>query len=303
MGTPDFAVVSLEHILSAGHEVVLAVTQPDKARGRGGKVQFPPVKEAALAHGIPVFQPERIRDDRSAAELANYKADAAVVAAYGQILPESVLTMPRYGCLNVHASLLPAYRGAAPIQRAILDGCKVTGVAIMQMDKGLDTGDILTSCNVPIADNDTGGSLHDKLAEAGGKLLVQTLDELAAGNLNPTAQGGPTTRYASMLTREMGRINWKESAETIARKVRALSPWPGAYTAMNGRTLKIWRAQALAGSGTVQGEPGSVASHTDSELLIMTGDGILQIEEVQIEGKKRMDIEPFLRGVHDISMR
>jgi len=303
MGTPDFAVVSLEHILAAGHEVVLAVTQPDKARGRGGKIQYPPVKEAAVSHGIPVFQPSRIRAEEAAAELAKLDADVAVVAAYGQILPASILTMPRYGCLNVHASLLPAYRGAAPIQWAIMDGCKVTGVTIMQMDTGLDTGDILASQEVRIEDGDTGGSLHDKLAEAGGELLVHTLAELGSGDLKRIRQGDTNTRYASMLTHEMGRIDWKESADTIARKVRALSPWPGAYTSVNGHILKIWRAKAEGGKDFRKEAPGTVVFRTDESLCIAAGDGVLQIQEVQLEGKKRMDIAPFLRGVRDISLR
>ena len=212
MGTPDFSVGTLEALIEAGHEVVLAVTQPDKPKGRGKEVQFSPVKETALAHGIPVFQPRRVRDPECVEELGKYRADVMVVIAFGQILPKEILEMTPYGCINVHASLLPKYRGAAPIQWAVIDGEPVSGVTTMQMDEGLDTGDMLLKTEVALDEKETGGSLHDKLASAGAKLCVRTLKELEAGRLVPEKQGESPTAYARMLDKKLGAIDWTRSA-------------------------------------------------------------------------------------------
>ena len=239
MGTPDFSVGTLEALIEAGHEVVLAVTQPDKPKGRGKEMQFTPIKECALKYNIPVYQPRRVREPECIEELRKYQADIMIVVAFGQILPKEILEMCTYGCVNVHASLLPKYRGAAPIQWAIIDGETVTGVTTMQMDEGLDTGDMLLKTEIPIEPRETGGSLHDKLAQAGAKLCVKTLEELKAGNITPISQGEATTAYARMLDKQLGNINWTLEAEAIERLIRGLSPWPSAYTNWNNNTMKI----------------------------------------------------------------
>lgn len=301
MGTPDFAVPSMRAILEGGHEIVLAVTQPDRPAGRGNSVRFSPVKEEALIHGIPVFQPEKVRDPEAAARLAAVEPDVAVVIAFGQILPEAILSIPRLGCLNVHASLLPAYRGAAPIQWAIINGETMTGVTIMQMDKGLDTGDILAVKEVPVADDETGGSLHDKLAVAGAELMKETLPLIEAGAIVPRKQGETTTMYAKMLKKETGCIDWHDDAARIERLIRGLSPWPSAYTRANGKTLKIWKAAVVPEEELPQTDPsavpGDIILRKPDALYVLTGNGALSLLEVQMEGKKRMPIADFLRGV------
>ncbi|WP_368321692.1 methionyl-tRNA formyltransferase, partial [Mediterraneibacter gnavus] len=243
MGTPDFSVGTLEALIEAGHEVCLAVTQPDKPKGRGKEMQFPPVKEAALSHGIPVFQPIKVREAACVEELAGYKADVIVVVAFGQILPKAILELTPYGCVNVHASLLPKYRGAAPIQWAIIDGEDVTGVTTMQMDEGLDTGDMLLKTEVPITAEETGESLHDKLSKAGAALCVETLKALEEGTIVPQKQGETPTHYASMLNKKMGNIDWNASAEAIERLIRGLNSWPSAYTHWENKVVKIWSAK------------------------------------------------------------
>ena len=250
MGTPDFSVGTLEALVEAGHEVVLAVTQPDKPKGRGKEMQFTPVKECALRHGIPVFQPKKVRDPECVEELKKYQADVCVVIAFGQILPKEILEMTPYGCINVHASLLPSYRGAAPIQWAVIRGEKISGVTTMQMDEGLDTGDMLEKTEIILDEKETGGSLHDKLAEAGAKLCVHTLDKLVQGDLTPQKQGESPTEYARMLDKKLGDINWEQSAVEIERLIRGLNPWPSAYTDWNGKTMKIWEADAVPGENT-----------------------------------------------------
>lgn len=299
MGTPDFAVSTLKAIIEAGHEVIGVVTQPDKPVGRGKKIRFSPVKEEALLHDIPVFQPRKVRDPEVVKELSALGADVGVVVAFGQILPKSLLDAPKYGCLNVHASLLPAYRGAAPIQWAILNGDEETGVTIMQMDAGLDTGDILTKETVKIESDETGGSLHDKLSEVGGRLLVETLALTEQGKLEPVKQGETTTEYASMLTKELGHIDWNRDALEIDRKVRGLSPWPSAYTRVNGKTFKIWSSEVVEGDGSA---PGTIIQKDRGKLVIACGSGALSLREVQMEGKKRMGIEDFLRGCGEIAL-
>ena len=295
MGTPDFSVGTLEALVEAGHEVVLAVTQPDKPKGRGKEMQFTPVKECALRHGIPVFQPKKVRDPECVEELKKYQADVCVVIAFGQILPKEILEMTPYGCINVHASLLPSYRGAAPIQWAVIRGEKISGVTTMQMDEGLDTGDMLEKTEIILDEKETGGSLHDKLAEAGAKLCVHTLDKLVQGDLTPQKQGESPTEYARMLDKKLGDINWEQSAVEIERLIRGLNPWPSAYTDWNGKTMKIWKADAVPGDNTEKA-PGTITDVTKDDFAVQTGDGQLRVRALQIPGKKRMEADAFLRG-------
>ena len=295
MGTPDFSVGTLEALIAAGHEVCLAVTQPDKPKGRGGKMQYTPVKEKALFYNIPVYQPKRVRDPECVEELRKYNADVMVVVAFGQILPKEILEMTPYGCINVHASLLPKYRGAAPIQWAIIEGEEVTGGTTMQMDEGLDTGDMILKTEVPVAADETGESLHDKLAAAGAALCVETLKALEDGTAVREKQGESPTAYAKMLTKELGDIDWAEPAVKIERLVRGLNSWPSAYTHWNGKVLKIWRAAAEAAE-TADVQPGTVVSVEKESFAVQTGDGVLRVLEVQMPGKKRMDAGAFLRG-------
>lgn len=300
MGTPEFSVGALEALIDAGHDVCAVVTQPDRKKGRGQELLFSPVKEAALKHEIEVLQPERAKNDDFIEQLATYNADIFVVAAYGQILPKSILDMPKYGCINIHASLLPRYRGAAPIQWCIINGDKSTGVTIMQMDEGLDTGDMLLSESFELASDETGGSLHDKLSECGARLVVRALADIEAGNINPTPQPEiSTTQYASMLNKNMGKINWQASAEEIERLIRGLSPWPSAFTYLNGKTLKIWKAVLVKKEADLN--PGTVFNVSKNGFCVACAVDALSIEILQLEGKKRMDTADFLRGcvLHD----
>lgn len=296
MGTPDFAVGALQAILAAGHEVVCVVTQPDKAKGRSGQLQPPPVKECALAHGIPVLQPVKLRDGDCYDQLRSYGADLFVVAAFGQILPKEVLEMPRLGCINIHASLLPKYRGAAPIQWSILDGEEYTGVTIQQMNEGLDTGDILSVSKVRIEDEDTADSLFDKLCICGAALVVDTIPKLERGEITPIPQKEEESSYAAKLTKEYGRIDWSLSAKQLDLKVRGLNSWPSAYTFYKGKQLKIWKAKQA--SGASEHAAGTITALTKESFLVQTGDGALEVFEVQLEGKKRMSAGDFLRGMH-----
>ena len=294
MGTPDFSVGTLEALVEAGHEVVLAVTQPDKPKGRGKEMQFTPVKECAMKHGIPVFQPRRVREPECIEELRKYEADVMVVVAFGQILPKEILEMTEYGCINVHASLLPKYRGAAPIQWAIIDGEEVTGVTTMQMDEGLDTGDMLLKTIIPIEAKETGGSLFDKLAEAGAKLCVETLDGLVAKTIVPEAQGETPTAYAKQIKKELGDIDWTWDGKAIERLIRGLTPWPSAYSNWNGKQMKIWDAEIT--DGNTEETPGTIVKVEKDAFYVQTGNGLLKVCELQIPGKKRMDAGAFLRG-------
>lgn len=296
MGTPDFSVGTLEALIEAGHEVALVVTQPDKPKGRGGKMQYTPVKEVAVAHNIPVYQPKRIREPECIEELRKYNVDIMVVIAFGQILPKEILEMTPYGCVNVHASLLPSYRGAAPIQWAVINGEKVSGVTTMQMNEGLDTGDMLLKVEIPLDEKETGGSLHDKLAEAGARLCVETLDALKAGTVTPEKQGDSPTAYAKMLDKHMGKIDWKMSAKEIERLIRGLNPWPSAYTRWNenDKGMKIWEAEVA--EGQTDKAAGTVVEVAKDGFFVQTGDGLLKITALQIPGKKRMDAAAFLRG-------
>lgn len=295
MGTPDFSVGTLEAILEAGHEVVLAVTQQDKPKGRGKQMQPPPVKECAMSHGIPVYQPKKVRDPESVSYLKTFQPDIIIVAAFGQILPKEILEMPKYGCVNVHASLLPKYRGAAPIQWAVINGDAISGVTTMRMDAGLDTGDMIEKKEVVLAEDETGGSLFGALAKEGAKLCVHTMRLIEEGKAVYTKQEESEATHVGMISKQMGNIDWEQPADVIERLIRGLNPWPSAYTKLNGKTLKIWRAKAEPGGNAC--DAGKVILVTKKELKVQTGDGALSLLEVQLEGKKRMDIEAFLRGV------
>ena len=294
MGTPDFAVGALEALVEAGHEVVAVVTQPDKPKGRGKEMQQTPVKVCALKHNIEVFQPVKIKHKEAVEVLKGYGAELFVVAAFGQILSKEILDMPKYGCVNIHASLLPKYRGAAPIQWAILDGEKETGVTIMQMNEGLDTGDMLTKVIVPIEDTDTGESLFDKLAEAGAKLLIETIPQIESGEVTPQPQDDSLSTYAKMIKKEMGLIDWKKEAVVLERLVRGMNSWPSAYTHFNGKTLKVWESEVEMGNHDVA--PGTVVEVTKNSIKVQTGQDLLVLKQIQLEGKKRMDVAAFLLG-------
>ncbi|MBR6329010.1 MAG: methionyl-tRNA formyltransferase [Lachnospiraceae bacterium] len=300
MGTPEFASVSLKKLIEDGHEIVLAVTQPDREKGRGKKIQASPVKELAVAEGIPVFQLARIKDAEAVEELKKYDADIFVVAAFGQILSRDVLDIPKYGCINVHASLLPRYRGASPIQWAILDGEEITGVSIMQMDEGLDTGDVLGSSAVSITADDTGASLHEKLAEEGSALLLKVLKQIEDGTVVRTPQSDEDSCYAGLIRKDMGRLDFTKSARQLDRMIRAFNPWPGAYTTLNGRILKIWNAEPVEAHEVASQDRssacGTIIAVAPDSFDILTGDGALRVFQLQSEGKKRMCTADFLRG-------
>ena len=307
MGTPDFAVGALEAIIAAGHQVEAVVTQPDRPRGRGKEVQITPVKACAMAHEIPVFQPVRVKEKEAVEVLRSYGADIFVVAAFGQLLSEEILAMPKYGCVNIHASLLPKYRGAGPIQWAIIDGEEKTGVTIMQMDKGLDTGDMLMKTEVVIAPGETGDSLHDKLAAAGAELIVEALPKIERGEITPVRQNEEETCYAKRLDKSMGRIDWQLDAKKLDCLIRGLLSWPGAYTRFRGRNLKIWEEVVTSEAelaaeelelqeDVVHAVPGTVVGVKKEAFYVRTGEGNLKILAVQPEGKKRMPVKDFLLG-------
>lgn len=306
MGTPDYAVSALEAIVQAGHQVSAVVTQPDKPKGRGKGIQMTPVKECALKYGIPVFQPVKIKEPEAVEILRGYEADIFVVAAFGQILSEEILTMPEYGCINIHASLLPKYRGASPIQWAILNGEQETGITIMRMAKGIDTGDMLMKCTVPVEPKETGESLHDKLCAAGAELIVQALPKIERGELEPEKQNEADATYVTVLQKSLGHIDWSKDAVFLDRLVRGLNPWPSAYTVYQGRTLKLWECEPVCGgpdSGAAGTEPegkcvtpGRIEKVVKDAFYVRTGDGLLKVLQVQLEGKKRMPVKDFLLG-------
>ena len=303
MGTPDFAVPALKALIREGYLVTAVVTQPDKPKGRGKILMPSPVKEVALEYGIPVLQPRRVREEGFFEILQQYGPDLIVVAAFGQIIPVSVLELPEFGCINIHASLLPKYRGAAPIQHAILDGEKETGVTIMQMGEGLDTGDILTQKIIPIRDTDTAGSLFDILAEEGAELLVRTLPSVFDGTVVREKQPEEsTTAYASMIRKEQGILDFGRTARELERHIRGMDPWPGAFTHLNGKTLKVWKAfaepDAKAWPDGARAEAGTILSADKDGIRIACADGALLLKEIQLEGKKRMETDAFLRGFH-----
>lgn len=294
MGTPDFAVASLAALVEGGHEIVLAVTQPDKPKGRGHRLAPPPVKEFALKRGIEVYQPASVRTEEAYQRLAACGAEAFIVAAYGKILPEAVLNLPKHGCINVHASLLPKYRGAAPIQWSIANGETVTGVTTMQMDAGLDTGDMLLKTEVAITPEDTGETLHDKLAAAGAEVLLETLARLEAGTLTREAQDDSQSCYAPMLSKETSRIDFGKTPAEIVNLVRAMNPYPAAHTLYQGKRMRAFRAECIAASGA---EPcGTILAASEKGIDVKCGGGAVRITEVQFDGKKRMQVADYLRG-------
>ena len=294
MGTPDFSVGILEELIDIGHKCVLAVSQPDKPKGRGYEMQFPPVKEAALKRGVEVFQPEKITDPDCVARLKSAEADVFVVAAFGQLLSKEVLDIPRYGCINVHASLLPKYRGASPIQWAVINGDEVSGVTTMLMNEGLDTGDIIMKKEVVLSPDETGGSLFDRLAKEGAVLAGKTLSAIEKGQAQYEKQDEDKATYTGKIDKSLGRIDWKSDAEAIERLIRGLDPWPSAYTKMGDKTLKIWKASVYKGES--EAKAGQVIYVDKKTLRIQCGKDALDIERLQLEGKKAMEIDAFLRG-------
>ena len=295
MGTPDFAVNTLTSLINSRHSVEAVVTQPDKPRGRSGQLCPSPVKEEALKAGIPVLQPEKMRSDETFDKLASYNADAIIVVAYGKIIPKNILELPKYGCINVHASLLPKYRGAAPIQWAVLDGEKYSGVTIMQMDEGLDTGDIIAQSEVVLDKKETSDSLFEKLSSEGAKLLLKTLDEMEDGIIKRIPQPEKsTTEYARMITKADGLIDWKRPAAEIERLVRGMNSWPGAYTFVCGKNVKLWDCDIIENNSGMK--PGTLTCADKNALAVQTGNGQIKINELQIQGKKRMPFDDFLRG-------
>ena len=302
MGTPDFAVGAMEALIEAGHEITAAVTQPDKAKGRSGQLQAPPVKECAEKHGIPVMQPRRIKTPEAIEELKKYEADVYIVAAFGQILSQEILDLPRYGCLNIHASLLPKYRGASPIQHVIIDGEHETGITIMQMNAGLDTGDMLYKKHIAITAEDTYESLHDKLMVLGGEAITEALPLLEAGKLVPEKQEDSQSSYAPLIEKRMGHLDFSKDAKTLDRLIRGVTPWPSAYTSYHGKQLKIWKAVPVETDETtvnsaVEITPGAICRVDKDSFSVACKEGALRILEVQLEGKKRMSTRDFLLGV------
>ncbi len=293
MGTPEFAVGTLEGLIAAGCQMVGVYTQPDRPKGRGKKLAMSPVKELALKHEIPVFQPLKMRDPQAIEKLKALEPDLIVVVAYGQILPKAVLDIPKFNCINVHASLLPKYRGAAPINMAIVDGETETGVTTMLMDVGLDTGDMLVKRSLTIGPNETAGELHDRLAVLGREVMDETLKQLCAGTLQAEKQDDSLSCYASMMKKEDGLIDWSRSAQQIHNQVRGLEPWPGAYTALEGEALKIAATRVDA---TASGDAGCVLAADKNGVLVACGEGALLIGELQLPGKKRLPAAAFLSG-------
>jgi methionyl-tRNA formyltransferase len=292
MGTPEFALSTLEGLIESGLNMVGVYTQPDRPKGRGKKLAAPPVKEMALQHGIPVFQPKRLRNEEAVAELKELAPDLIVVVAYGQILSQDVLDLPKYGCINVHASLLPRHRGAAPINKAIIDGDPTTGVTTMMMDIGLDTGDMLVKRSLPIAPQETAGQLHDRLAPLGREAMDETITRLCAGTLVREKQDDSLSTYASMMKKEDGCIDWNQPAQTIHNLIRGLDPWPAAYTTLDGETLKVADTRVCDGNG----EAGTVLQADSDGVVVACGEGALTINALQLPGKKRLCAADFLRG-------
>jgi methionyl-tRNA formyltransferase len=294
MGTPAFAVPSLQALLDHGEEVVAVVTQPDRPKGRGRKLAPPPVKELALAHGLPVLQPTKIRTAEFLDELRAFNADLFVVTAYGRILPGPLLNLPRLGTINVHGSLLPKYRGAAPIQWAILRGEQETGITIMQMDEGMDTGDILLPRALAITPEDTAATLAARMAALGGQTLIEALDLLKAGKLPRQPQDHSLATDAPPLTKEMGVIDWQRSARDLSCLIRGLDPWPTAHAVLNGETIRLFKPAVV--TAAVPDPPGTVIRADKAGLLVATGEALLQVGELQRDGGKRLPAADFLRG-------
>ncbi|MBO8462666.1 MAG: methionyl-tRNA formyltransferase [Firmicutes bacterium] len=294
MGTPDFAVPTLQNLIEH-HTVLAVVTQPDKRKGRGKAMQFTPVKEKAIAYNIPIFQPQKVRgNEEFLAAMEELNPDIIVVAAFGQILPESILNLPKFGCINVHASLLPKYRGAGPIQWAVINGEKESGITIMYMEKGLDTGDMLKKVVVPLDPKETGESLHNKLCVAGNDILLEAMEEIENGTIIRKKQDDSLSTYAPMLDKAMGEIDWKKDAKELERLIRGLYPWPSAYTHFDGKTMKVFSADVVEHEGNET--PGTIVEVTKDSIIVKAGKDCLALKEVQLEGKKRMEVKAFLLG-------
>lgn len=294
-GTPDFSAVALQALLDSEHDVIAVYTQPDRPAGRGRKLTASPVKALAQAHDIPVYQPLSLKDDEAQKQLTALQADVMVVVAYGLILPAAVLSAPRHGCLNIHASILPRWRGAAPIQRAILAGDRETGVTIMQMDEGLDTGAMLNVKTCAIEAGDTGSSLHDRLADMGARALSQTLGDIEAGRLQPQPQDDEQATYAHKLDKQEALIDWHQEAALIVRKILAFNSWPVAYTHYQGKPLRLWQASLLTGDKVAQAA-GEVIAESSQGIDIAAGEGVVRITELQMPGKKRIMVNDFING-------
>lgn len=303
MGTPDFAVETLKSLIESRHEVAAVVTQPDKPKGRSGKLIPAPVKEVALKYGIDVYQPAKAREAGFVEILKKIEPDVIVVVAFGQILPKEILTLPKYGCMNVHASLLPKLRGAAPIQWSVINGDEESGVTIMQMDEGIDTGDMLLVKRYKLDEKETGGSLFDKLASFGGPMILEVLDMAEKGSLNPVKQNHEEHTYAKMLSKATGKIDFNNTAEEIERLIRGLNPWPSAYTYIHGKMLKIWDADIINEESADKAwdeensvKTGTIVALRKHDIVVKTKKGYLALKSLQLEGKKRMDTGAFLRG-------
>ncbi|WP_349948071.1 methionyl-tRNA formyltransferase [Lacrimispora sp. BS-2] len=294
MGTPDFSVPALEALKEAGHEILGVVTQPDKPKGRGKEIQMTPVKEKAMEYHIPVYQPVKARDPEFVKILSDLEPELMVVIAFGQLLPKAILDIPKYGCVNIHASLLPKYRGASPIQYAVINGEKESGVTTMMMAETLDTGDMLDQEAIALDKKETFGSLHDKLSRLGSRLILKTIIKLEEGTAECTPQDDLKTCYVGMIKKSMGDIDWSMDAVSIERLIRGLNPWPSAYTVWNGKVMKLWEADVV--DKEYEGAYGQVVEVSRDSLVIKTGKGCLSIRKLQLQGKKCMEIDAFLRG-------
>lgn len=296
MGTPDFSGEALKSLLNSEHEVVAVFTQPDKPKGRGKKLSNPPVKTIALEAGIPIYQPTKIRDSESLKVLKDLNPDIIVVAAYGKILPKEMLELPPYGCINIHASILPKYRGAAPIHWAVINGEKETGITIMQMDEGMDTGDILLIGKIDIPEDAHTGEMFERLATLGGKLLIEALDQIKEDNIVPIKQNNNEATYAPMLTKDDELIQWNMSARNLHNKIRGMNPWPGVYTFFRDERLKIHKSSLIEENCLTKGKPGEIIDFSSAGILVATENGLLALEKVQPAGKKQLDFKDFVNG-------
>ena len=298
MGTPEFAVPCLQKIIDEGHEVLAVVTQPDKPKGRGKKLAMPPVKELALKYNIDVYQPVKAREDSFVEKLKEINPELIVVVAFGQILPKSILDIPKFGCVNVHASLLPKYRGAAPLNWVIINGEEKTGVTTMYMDVGLDTGDMILKSEIPLDDEITAGELHDKMMVQGAEVLKDTIDLISKGEAPREKQNDEETCYSPIMDKSLGNIDWSKSATDIHNLIRGVNPWPSAYTTYDKQTMKIWKTKVL--DKLSEKTPGTILSVDKNGIEVITGDKVLQISEIQMSGKKRMIVSEYIKG-NDIS--
>ena len=294
MGTPEFAVPCLQKIIDEGHEVIGVVTQPDKPKGRGKKLAMPPVKELALKYDIPVYQPLKAREESFVDTLKEMNPELIVVVAFGQILPKSILDIPKYGCVNVHASLLPRYRGAAPLNWVIINGEEKTVLTTMYMDEGLDTGDMILKSEIALDDEITAGELHDKMMIDGAKLLKETIDLIKKGEAPREKQSNEDTCYSPIMNKSLGNIDWNKSAIEIHNLVRGINPWPSAYTTYEGQTMKVWKTKVINKNSDKQ--PGTIISVDKEGINVSTSEGIVQIKEIQISGKKRMEVPEYIKG-------